>query len=249
MKFREKDAFYENKIYWKDDNNLIKLVENSSEYWTRLMNKNVDFIVKPTEVYELSRLKKIQYSKDCAVVIPYLSNYSTLSKNYCFSYKEGLMIIRDVLSKVKELHNNNIVHGDAHAGNIMIDANKDIKLIDFEFGIVDELISKENLYDYYYADKDEIIRDLKQCDIISVMIILIRFMLYGNFDCVSHVFLNSHDLYNEIENSNIPENIKSWLKCYYVQQEEIPVGYYCFDILDEMIENCESMEPMLIRKQ
>lgn len=71
--------------------------------------------------------------------------------------KEVLCLYKKMANLLKQMHNNGIIHSDINATNIMINEDLDIKFIDFDASIIDNYISRENIYSDENLSKNEII--------------------------------------------------------------------------------------------
>ena len=87
--------------------------------------------------------KKVYYIIEEFMQYGELLNYIYLTNGFGENY--GRIIFSSLLDAIEYLHNNNIVHRDIKADNIMINSNLEIKLVDF--GFATNSLKNNNLID------------------------------------------------------------------------------------------------------
>jgi len=78
-----------------------------------------------------------------SMVSPWLSNGSLhkyLADHHMLHASNRRCLLRDIVAGLNYLHNQDIVHGDLHSGNILIDADGAACLTDFGHSIVDDFV-------------------------------------------------------------------------------------------------------------
>ena len=101
---------------------------------SNLNHKNILHIYKSGEsIIKKSKKeeKKVYYIIEEFMQYGELLNYIYLTNGFGETY--GRIIFSSLLDAVEYLHNNNIVHRDIKADNIMLNSNLEIKLVDFGF--------------------------------------------------------------------------------------------------------------------
>ena len=136
------------RIFIKDENTLIKISSLDVKDWKYLKEKSLVFLNTPTKISKLSFQEKFYFpNSKSKIEIPYLRNYQTL---YNFQnkldLKQVLFLFKRILTLVKEMHQNNIIHSDLFASNIMVNNSLDISFIDFDQSIINNKVSIDNVY-------------------------------------------------------------------------------------------------------
>lgn len=108
--------------------------------------KNKDFERARREIYILQQLTKLNHpniakilyweenSTDWKIVMEYISGGELLQyilANKRIGEPEALRMCKQIVSAVKCCHDNNIIHRDLKHNNLLLDENKNVKLIDF----------------------------------------------------------------------------------------------------------------------
>jgi len=117
----------------------------------KISNRIEDIIRFKNEAITVSKLEhpnivKIieigEYQKEHFIVMEYLSGNSLhqlLNNRINLTEKEKIEIIISICNGMIYIHNNNIIHRDLKPGNIIIDKNNNIKIIDFGLAQIKEL--------------------------------------------------------------------------------------------------------------
>ena len=217
------------RIFIKDENTLIKFSSLDIKDWKYLKEKSLVFLNTPTKIAGLN-LKEKKYfpTANSKIALPYLNSYQTL---YNFQnkldLKQVLLLFRRILNLTKEMHQNNIIHSDLYASNIMVNNSLDISFIDFDQSIINNHVSCENIY---YEDCISL-KEKKRLAIIDdkldVLAILLYYLIYGNYQKDINFNLDVKDLV-------LPNILQRELVSYLDRKQEIKRDYYFEDIIDEL---------------
>lgn len=118
--------------------------------------------------------------------------------------------IKQLLSCVHYLHNNDIIHGDIKDNNILIDDDFNIKLIDYGSCVINNITSKPEVITTYPYRAPEVFLKLNygyKIDIWSIGVILLKFI--DNIDIIdiksskNDNYNRLREIYHFIENINI----------------------------------------------
>lgn len=131
-------------------------IENNKKKVFKLFKQGIDINNKVKKIILLNdRLKKIDFvvpaesivkynEKTIGYIMPYIDGEIFEPLN--FSRKDNILILKDIATKLKELHKLGIVCGDI-IGNIMIDSNKNVYFIDYDNFSIDNLnIDSKNIF-------------------------------------------------------------------------------------------------------
>ena len=218
------------RIFIKDENTLIKISSLDVKDWKYLKEKSLVFLNTPTKISKLSFQEKFYFpNSKSKIEIPYLSNYQTL---YNFQnkldLKQVLCLFKRILTLVKEMHQNNIIHSDLFASNIMVNNSLDISFIDFDQSIINNQISIDNIY---YEDCISLNEKKKLATIddkLDILSILLYYLIYGNYQKDINFNLDVKDLV-------LPNILQRELVSYLDRKQEIKRDYYFEDIIDELV--------------
>lgn len=135
-------------IYDLKKNVWIKNTDNINEYnfWNYIIKKNI--IINDNQ-YGLPI--KIQKKNDYFIFI--MNNYGISLSNYLNHHKLTFSIINDTITIIKNLYILNIVHGDIHLFNFIINKEKKIRLIDFGLA---SYSNNNKLYILYLWSKEDL---------------------------------------------------------------------------------------------
>ena len=127
------------RIIKKDDNTLIKYSPVSKYGWEKIKEKNLKSLNNPIKIETLSQEERQNHwDLQTKIELPYLKHHETLEYNQSLrnlTTKQLLLLMKEIIEKVKQMHKAEIYHTDLHSGNIMID-KKDIKIIDLDAVLV-----------------------------------------------------------------------------------------------------------------
>ena len=218
------------RIFIKDENTLIKISSLDVKDWKYLKEKSLVFLNTPTKIAGLNpKEKKFFPTANSKIALPYLNSYQTL---YNFQnkldLKQVLLLFRKILNLTKEMHQNNIIHSDLYASNIMVNNNLDISFIDFDQSIINNKVSIDNVY---YEDCISLKEKKKLAmidDKLDVLAILVYYLIYGNYQKDINFNLDVKDLV-------LPNILQRELVSYLDRKQEIKRDYYFEDIIDELV--------------
>ena len=217
------------RIFIKDENTLIKISSLDVKDWKYLKEKSLVFLNTPTKIARLNpKEKKYFPTANSKIALPYLNSYQTL---YNFQnkldLKQVLLLFRRILNLTKEMHQNNIIHSDLYASNIMVNNNLDISFIDFDQSIINNHVSCENIY----YEEDIALEKKKKLamidDKLDVLAILLYYLIYGNYQKDINFNLDVKDLV-------LPNILQRELVSYLDRKQEIKRDYYFEDIINEL---------------
>ena len=217
------------RIFIKDENTLIKISSLDVKDWKYLKEKSLVFLNTPTKIAGLNpKEKKYFPTANSKIALPYLNSYQTL---YNFQnqldLKQVLLLFKRILNLTKEMHQNNIIHSDLYASNIMVNNNLDISFIDFDQSIINNHVSCENIYYEDCISLNEKKRLAMIDDKLDVLAILLYYLIYGNYQKDINFNLDVKDLV-------LPNILQRELVSYLDRKQEIKRDYYFEDIIDEL---------------
>ena len=218
------------RIFIKDENTLIKISSLDVKDWQYLKEKSLVFLNTPTKIAGLNpKEKKYFPTANSKIALPYLNSYQTL---YNFQnqldLKQVLLLFRRILNLTKEMHQNNIIHSDLYASNIMINNSLDISFIDFDQAIINNHVSCENIYYEDCISLKEKKRLATIDDKLDVLAILLYYLIYGNYQKDINFNLDLKDLV-------LPNILQRELVSYLDRKQEPKRDYYFEDIIDELV--------------
>lgn len=219
------------RIIKKDDNTLIKYSPVSKYAWERIKEKNLKSLNTPIKIETLSKEERQNHwDLQTKIELPYLKHHETLEYNQSLrglTTKQLLLLIKEIIEKIKQMHKAEIYHTDLHSGNIMID-KKDIKIIDLDAVLVSNYISPENIHEEDDISFEEKIRLSKKDDKISILNLLLYYLKKGTFKDQMNDFI-------DIQSLDFPKNIKKEILAYQLDRADINPDYYYEDIIEELI--------------
>ena len=218
------------RIFIKDENTLIKISSLDVKDWKYLKEKSLVFLNTPTKIARLNpKEKKYFPTANSKIALPYLNSYQTL---YNFQnqldLKQVLLLFKRILNLTKEMHQNNIIHSDLYASNIMVNNSLDISFIDFDQSIINNHVSCENIYYEDCISLKEKKRLATIDDKLDVLAILLYYLIYGNYQKDINFNLDVKDLV-------LPNVLQRELVSYLDRKQEIKRDYYFEDIIDELV--------------
>lgn len=188
-KLESNGIIYENiKILDKDI--LIKETSLPEKQWKKIQSLDLDFIVKPTEV--TGNIIKMKY----------LREYESLSaSNQRFNDIEIYKLLSKQLQYIKLLEENKVIHCDMHPNNILVcKKNDDIKLIDFDYSIVDDYIPEDSIFIDDGFSSSEIKRLSLEMDKRDCLGIFFTYLVDGQFpDGLDYASLDKYNMDTSIK--------------------------------------------------
>ena len=226
------DDFIYYRIFIHPSEKLIKYSSVEIEAWKLLQSKNLSFINTPTTVFTLDKEEKEIYPYcNSKIYLPILTDFDTLvdsqntksldTKSILFLYKKCILLL-------KEMHNSGIIHSDINATNIMINKEFNIKFIDFDASIIDNFISRENIYVDDGLSTKSIINNSIVDDKVELLFTFLLCLENGHFIFSEDRFIDFSIL--KLNNSMVNE-----LKSYLLGKVKPVNNYYFEDIIDDLL--------------
>lgn len=194
MKKLKYDGFEYSNLLHKNEKELLKISALPAEVWKTFCDKNLKFANSPIEYRNLTEeeIEKCNKTLSCirtyrsVITLPYLKDYKTLYDTVfdgTFTTKDILQLLKKNMNILKDIHKNEVTHGDIHTSNIMINQNHDIEFIDFDSGTVNKYISEENhfIFDFFEHTTKEQIKATLCDDKISLLVIYLSYLSRGHF--------------------------------------------------------------------
>lgn len=227
------DGIYYNNIFKTGVKSLKKYSAVTKEAWDTLNDKNIAFINAPKVAYELTdkEKKKFRFSNS-KIILPYLNKYDTLASAKVtkdMTTEEILKLYKKNVKLLKLLHDNNVFHGDIHNENIMINKNEELCFIDLDASIIDEYVSRENIY---YTDGSLDISEKKEKtrndDKVGLFAMYVAYLVEGEF-------MRFSDMHIDIRKTGIDYETQREINAY-INELSVPSNdYYFEDIVDNLI--------------
>lgn len=199
-----------------DGNKLIKKTNLSKEKWEYISKFHFDFLVNPIKI------------ENNFITMPYLTYFKNLNNlNYKLNDKKIIILLIKTLKYLLLLHKNNIVHADIFSLNIMIDEVFKIKLIDFDYSIINNQIPEDNIYIYDGLDDETIINLTKRDDVKDTLLTYLYYIKNKQF---------IPDIVNQfnIDSLNLNYDLKIKINDFFENKLDIPEDYFITDLAKEL---------------
>lgn len=226
------------RIFLLKKNYLLKYSPVDVKAWELLMKKNLSFVNCPIKVDVLdkddSRKCNVRNYKS-KIILPFLAGYEAISFEtftHSISDEDFLKLWKRNVILLRELHDNDIVHGDIYGKNIMINDKLDIQFIDFDAMIIGDMISMEQGLDDDYYTLDEIKQTGRYVDKFHIMGMYLYYLCLGKF---SSDIVVLDDIFKCIHLLGFIEEMELELISYMIGDKEIDDNYYFEDMIDELI--------------
>lgn len=190
------------KIYNQDSEskiNFLNTLSKKEKYIDEIMNYSINDCVLPKG--------KIYYKdKFIGIFMNYYKEYSSLYKliNNDMNVDKKILLLTKFINALKNMHDNNLIHGDIHLGNILTDF-KDIKIIDLD----------ESYFNYENSDSDI------KSDILNSLNVIIS-VIY-NFDLEEIIPFNNNDkkkfIIQFLNSISIDYEFKDYVKNIYLSKD------------------------------
>jgi len=158
---------------------ILKKVKNYDITLVNMLKNEVNILYKLKDTYVVPQIYYYNFSEEDNVIIIELIKGKTINKLNFENNKQKIELMLKILEVVKEIHKMNIIHCDLKPDNILLDLNKNIKIIDFGISINDN----KNYFIGYgntkYCSKEQLNKESIDCttDIYSLGIIFYELML------------------------------------------------------------------------
>ncbi|RIA81698.1 kinase-like domain-containing protein [Glomus cerebriforme] len=220
--------FFDNdKDFLKEFTNIYRMIKKCSNDNNNLSNKNIIHYYGATYDYD---------DEEYGIVMKYcpqnsLSNYLIIGWRRIY-WDIKLKILRDIAYGLYILHNNDLIHGDLHSGNIMIDDSDDLNIAwigDLGFCRDEEVWRKNcDINGVIAFTAPEIFKGLpytKKADIYSFGVIMY------------HISTNRPPFYDKAHDNRLMKQISKGLKPTLYQDDEIPSRF------ENLMHHCLNFNP------
>lgn len=220
-----------NRVFLNDDNTIIKFSPMDIEGWNLLKQKDLPFLNTPLAYRKINDKERKRFFNCLSKIkLEFLKDYITLSNLNVnnLTKKEVLNLLKRLLSLIKIMHNNNVIHSDLNPDNIMINNNLDFQIIDLDSSIVDEFVSDDNIYKDEESSLEEKIIESINDDKLDILCLLIYYLINDTF--------KGRDI-RSLSNSNcliLPKDLKKEIDSYLSLKRQFTRYYYFEDIIDEL---------------
>lgn len=133
-----------NNIFKYNDELLLKYSSKSLTAWKHLMKKDMSYANLPVDIFQLTSNEKKEFpTANSKILLPYYDNYKSFADEN-FTKKLRTKDILDLYLKhieiLKDMQFKNVYFCDLHPSNIMLNEKFDIKFVDYDLCIVDDII-------------------------------------------------------------------------------------------------------------
>lgn len=172
-----------------DEDTLIKKTIYGDPIFLKELSKiKINKVVTPINVYRMLHTTCYLYTMTYYKKFQTLNNFGLYEHN--FSDKEILLFFKNILEKVREMHEFGLSSGDMHIGNILIDENLDYRFIDFDYATTKNYVGhmvlcgplfldnyNRNVLDSNYDTNSQV----ELSDKLNLWNMILNCMIYGNF--------------------------------------------------------------------
>ena len=225
---------------------LLKLVPNAPYYY-ECLKSSLEFCCDcncPVDVFPVdsSILASKRVRDGCAILIPLLKNYSQLGDSNVFKSLDTLqllLLLKKQMACLRRIHSRGVCHGDITGANILLNSNMEYQFIDFDQGVVNDNVSKWNVYVNDFSNLDDIIMATMSMDKLDLLSIFLKRFLGIN-------------IYDELSERNLkclllPRDINDTI-LNYMSTGFVSVDYYFDDIIDFLISDNYESPFMMVKK-
>lgn len=236
----------DNNIFRYNDDLLLKYSSKSLEAWDHLMKKNMNYANLPVDIFELTEIEKNKFpNAKSKLLLPFYDNYQTFYDEKFtkdFKTKNILEMFLRHTEILKDMHNKEVYFYDLHTNNIMIDKNFDIKFIDYDLCLVDNIIDDDlkSLFNYNDSTLD-IKSKIRENDKRLLLKIYLNYLYIGSFKPIKSLKLPILSL--GLDNYSIDSILK-----YLNENNDIKQLYYLENIIDHLIQIKYEVPRLILRK-
>jgi translation initiation factor 2-alpha kinase 4 len=174
-------------------------------------NNQTDNIVqrnKDSQINDILEINKIDYKNNILFFIQMeLCEKYTLSDIINkINLSQKINILKQIISAIKYLHNNNIIHRDVKPKNILFSKDNIVKLSDFGLSTINSNINILNSSKGSYLYKDPFFEDQKM-DIYSIGVIILE--MFSNFNTEMERIKKISDLKDNKISDNLPDALRN----------------------------------------
>ncbi len=184
------------------------LSKDASEY---IKQCDFHFVVNPLRVFNNE------------IILPFYKSFSNLYEcKHNFNELEIYTLLLRQLRYLQILNKKNIIHGDIYPLNVLYKKYEGIKLIDFDLSIVNDIVSKDNIY----AEDNLNLEDLKYISINDDKRDTLRMYFYY---LINKKFNNETCYDVDISSLNIDYDIKEKIQMFLDEVIDIDQDDYFID--------------------
>lgn len=133
-----------NNIFKYNDKLLLKYSSKGLSAWEHLMKKDMSYANLPVDIFQLTSDEKKEFpTANSKILLPYYDNYKSFTdENFTKNLrtKDILDLYLKHIEILKDMQLKDVYFCDLHSSNIMLNENFDIKFIDYDLCIVDDII-------------------------------------------------------------------------------------------------------------
>ena len=240
------DGTLYNNIFRYNNELLLKYSSKSIEAWEHLMQKNMNYANLPVDIFNLTNSERKMFpNAKSKVLLPFYDEYQTFcdEKFTCnFKTKDILKLYLRHTEILKDMHSKEVYFYDLHTNNIMLDKNLDIKFIDYDLCLVDDIVDDDLKSLFNHSDSTADIKNkIRENDKRLLLKIYLNYLYIGSFKPIKSLKLPILSL--GLDDYSL-DNILKYLN----QNNDIEQSYYLENIIDHL-KKIEYEAPRLILRK
>lgn len=233
-------------IYRYNDELLLKYSIKSLESWERLMKKNMHYANLPVGVFELTDDEKKMFpNSKTKVLLPFYGEYQTFYDEEFTKDLKTTEILKLYLKHteiLKDMHSKGVYFYDLHTNNIMLDKNFDIKFIDYDLCLVDDIVDEDlkSLFNHKSSIID-IKNKIRENDKRLLLKIYLNYLYMGSFKPIKSLKLPILSL--GLDDYSL-DNILKYLNV----NNSIEQSYYLENVIEHLLDIKYEAPKLILRK-
>lgn len=137
---------------------ILKKVKNSDVTLINMLKNEVNILYKLKDTSLSPQIYYYNFDENSNIIIIELIKGKPINKLKLENTRQKVSLMLKILDAMKEIHKLNVIHCDLKPDNILLDLNKNIKIIDFGISISDN----KNYFDEYgsiaYCSKNQLMK-------------------------------------------------------------------------------------------
>lgn len=158
---------------------ILKKIKNSDVTLVNMLKNEVNVLYKLKDTSLCPQIYYYNFNKNNNIIIIELIKGKQINELKFENNKQKLTLMLKILNAIKEIHKLNVIHCDLKPDNILLDLNKDIKIIDFGISVSDNQNYFRGYGNTRYCSKNQLTQKNidRTTDIYSLGIIFYELML------------------------------------------------------------------------